>query len=396
MPPSTDAPGAIPRGIHAAVTGLRERHEITLVTVAGPDPWELEAADRIPDLGIEAYVVRRRVTGGSLGWRRRTRLAWGWTGRRWPWRTAWFHEPQVQRIIDRLARERAFDVVAVEDNSMASYRYPGDVPAVLTEHEVRRPRPIRWPRLWAKGALRQALAELDWHRWPRYEVGAWSRFDLLQVFTERDAAALAALAPPLRERIRVNPFGIDLPRATGAAAQVAGELLFVGNMTHAPNVDAALWLGREVLPLLRARRPEAHLTIAGAYPPPEVEALASEHVLVTGWMRDLDPVMERAQIVLAPVRIGGGMRRKVLEAMAFGKTVVTTPRGAEGLGLHGAPPLVVADGAEAIAEETARLLADAAARESLGEAARAFVAAHYGPGAYAQRLESVYEEAHRR
>jgi glycosyltransferase involved in cell wall biosynthesis len=302
----------------------------------------------------------------------------------------------VQRAIDRLARERAFDVVAVEDNAMAAYRYPRGVPAVLTEHEVRRPRPIRWPRPGARGALRQALAELDWHRWPRYEAGAWSRFDLLQAFTERDAEAMAAIAPGIRGRIRVNPFGIDLPPAAGAAAQVAGELLFVGNMTHAPNVDAALWLGREVLPLLRARRPEARLTIAGAYPPPEVAALGGDGVRVAGWTPDLTPLVERAQVVLAPVRIGGGMRRKVLEAMAFGKAVVTTPRGAEGFDRHGAPPLVVADGAAAIAGETARLLADPVARESLGEAARAFVAENFGPSAYAQRLEDVYEEAARR
>jgi glycosyltransferase involved in cell wall biosynthesis len=378
------------------VTGLRDRHELTLVTVAGPDPWELEAADRLPDLGIETHAVRRQVIGGSLGWRRRMRLAWGWTGRRWPWRTAWFYEPRLQRIIDRLADERAFDIVAVEDNSMGVYRYPRGVPAVLTEHEVRRRRPIRWPRLGAQGALREALAELDWRRWPRYEVGVWSRFDLLQAFTERDAEAMVSLAPAIRGRVRVNPFGIDLPPQASPSSQVAGELLFVGNMTHQPNVDAALWLGREVIPLLRARRPEVRLTIAGAYPPPEVESLGSDHVRVTGWTRDLTPLVERAQVVLAPVRIGGGMRRKVLEAMAYGKAVVTTPRGAQGFDIDGSRPLVVADGAPALVEATARLLADAAARESLGEAARTFVAEHYGPETYARRLEAVYEEARRR
>lgn len=113
-----------------------------------------------------------------------------------------------------------------------------------------------------------------------------------------------------------------------------------------------------------------------------------------GWVSDLRPLMERAQIVLAPVRVGGGMRMKVLEAMALGKAVVTTPRGAEGLEIDGQePPLVAAEDAAAIAEASLALLAEHDARRRLADAARAFVEAHLGSRSYARRLEAIYREA---
>lgn len=394
MPPSPEAPGAIPRLLHACLKGLSEGNEVTLVTVAGPDPWELSAADRLVADGHDVHVVRRTPSTLRAGWPRRGRLLWGWIGRRLPWRTVWFYEPEVQRVIDRLARERAFDVVAAEDDAMGVYRYPAGVPAVLTEHEVRRARPLRWPGRPRRGWIRDLLAEADWHRWPGYQRTTWLRFDLVQAFTTRDAEAVLQAAPSLEGRVRVSPFGIDVPPRPDPEAQVPGEILFVGNMTHHPNVDSAIWLAEEILPLMTARDRGVRLTIAGASPPPEVLALEREGVSVLGWVNDLAPVMARARVVIAPVRVGGGMRMKVLEAMALGKAVVTTPRGAEGLAVNGhEPPLRIAADAAGIADAALELLADDGARTRLADAARAFVEEHHCSGSYARRLEGVYREA---
>lgn len=394
MPPSEEAPGAIPRLLDACVKGLEENNEVTLVTVAGPDPWELLAADRLVAAGHDVHVVRRHAPTLRSGWPRRARLLWGWLGRRLPWRTVWFYEPEVQRIIDRLTRERAFDVVAVEDDAMGIYHYPAHLPTVLTEHEVRRARPFRLPGRPRRGWVRGLLAEIDWHRWPRYQHSTWRRFDLVQAFTQRDADAVLEGAPALAGRVRVSPFGIDVPPRPDPAREQPDEVLFVGNMTHHPNVDSALWLAQEILPLMSARRPGVRLTIAGAYPPPEVVALERGDVRVMGWVSDLRPLVERAQMVVAPVRVGGGMRMKVLEAMAHGKAVVTTPRGAEGLAVDGMePPLVAAEDTQAIADAAVRLLADDATRRGLADAARAFVEDHHGRTSYAKRLEAIYREA---
>ena len=201
------------------------------------------------------------------------------------------------------------------------------------------------------------------------------------------------LAPDLAERVRVNPFGIELPEPLDEALVESSNILFVGNFTHPPNVDAALWLGRDIMPLLRQRCQNIRLTLVGIYPPHAVRALACADIQVTGPVATIGPFFERAAVVVAPLRIGGGMRMKVLQAMALGKVVVTTARGADGLTIDGcAPPLVVADNPEDFAEAISALLNSDEQRRAIGQQARAFIAEHFSAAAYAQRIETIYSE----
>jgi glycosyltransferase involved in cell wall biosynthesis len=252
---------------------------------------------------------------------------------------------------------------------------------------------VNW-RGWQTTGWRQwAWDETDWQRWPAYQRAAWSRCDRLQVFTPRDAAAVKALAPHMAGRVRINPFGLALPPPADHAREVPGSLVFVGGFSHRPNVDAALWLAHDILPALRARCPGVQLTLVGSEPPPAVLALAGTDVKVTGRVAAVEPYLEQAAVVLAPLRIGGGMRMKVLQGMALGKAVVTTPLGAEGLTqVAGPPPLALAGSLTGLVEATAALLADAPARRALGQRARAFVAEHYSPAAYARRTDAIYHE----
>lgn len=393
VPPQADGAGAIPVLLNAELLGLRERHEVTLVTALGDEPGEEEAIARLE--GTDLHVVdRRRPPPGWTRRRRQLRLASRWARGRWPWRTVWFADPGFQRILDRLGAERRFDVVAVEDSAMSVFRYPGAAPVVFTHHEVLRPRPVDWspgaPPAWPAWAF----GELDWRRWRRFQPWAWRRFDRVQVFSGRDAAAVAELAPDVAPRLRVNPFGMELPPLADPAREVPGTALFVGNFAHPPNRDAALWLASEIMPAVRRRQPQACLRIVGTAPPPEVRALAGPGVEVVGDAPSLQPHLEQAAVVLAPVRTGGGMRMKVLQALGAGKAVVTTARGTEGYTELGEePPLVVADGAEAIAAAIAELLGDDARRRALAERARDFAARHHAPAAWAERLTAVYEDA---
>jgi glycosyltransferase involved in cell wall biosynthesis len=392
MPPRAEAPGATPLVLNAQVAGLRERHELTIVTTAH-EPGELEAARELQDSGLEVHTVDAHPPQGIDRWRRRRRLASTWSRGKYPWRTVWFADPQVQETIDRLTCARHFDIAAVEDNSMGVFRFPRSLPTVLTEHEVRRPRafdracgpPPAWPR-WA-------FRELDWRRWPSYERWVWGRFDRVQVFTERDSRSLLEIAPEMRGRVRVTPFGVELPERLDPAREEPDTVLFVGNFTHPPNVDAACWLAREILPRIRSRSDAAHLMLVGGAVPEQVRGLAAADVTVVGEVPTIAARLEAAAVVVAPVRTGGGMRMKVLHALAAGKAVVTTTRGREGLALDGVqPPLLVADDSDGFAAATAALLDDLRARRALGERARAFAAEHYSAEAYGRRLEAVYEE----
>jgi glycosyltransferase involved in cell wall biosynthesis len=395
MPPRAEAPGAIPLVLHAQLTGLQD-HDVTLVTLVGDEPGEGEAVSDLRRSGLEVHAVDGRRPTGFARWRRRWRLASSWARGATPWRTVWFAHPYIQRVIDRLTVSEQFDLAAVEDSSMARFQFPPDLPTVLTEHEVRRARPIHWdpgpPRNW----LRWAFNEEDWRRWPGYQRSVWRRFDRIQVFSEEDAIALGSLAPDLRDRIRVTPFGIDLPEKVDPALERAGLILFVGNFSHPPNVDAAIWLVREILPPLRSLSPGVRIRIVGGGETNRIGSLAGPDVEVVGEVPAIGPELTAASVVLAPVRTGGGMRMKVLAALAHGKAVVTTKRGAAGLALGEGPPLVLAEDPTSIAESTARLLNDDRERHALGARARAYVTEHYSAEAYGRRLETVYREVARR
>lgn len=392
MPPRAEAPGAIPIVLHAELAALRKRHDVTLVTVAGDEPGEIEAVAELAESGIDVELVDRRPASAAMRRRRRLQLASTWARGRYPWRTAWFADPRVQQTIDRLTASRSFDLAVVEDNSMGVFRLPAKLPSVLTEHEVRRARAVDWragaPTNWPRWAFREA----DWRRWPEYQRSVWARFDRIQVFTERDAAAIGELAPALRERVRVTPFGIDVPAAVDPAREQPGLVLFVGNFTHPPNVDAASWLVADVMPRLRSLVPESRLLLVGGAAD-RIGHLAAADISVVADVDAVAPYLEQASVVVAPVRTGGGMRMKVLYALAAGKAVVTTPRGAEGLVPVGSEaPFVIAGDADGIATAVARLLDDDRLRRQLGARARSFVLEHYDTTAYARRLETVFDE----
>jgi glycosyltransferase involved in cell wall biosynthesis len=394
MLPRRDGPGAIPVLLHAELEALKQHHHVTLVTAIGDEPGEEEAAAALRAAGVEVCLAdRRRPPPGLRRWQGRWRLASTWALRGWPWRTVWFAAPAVQRVLDELVATESFDLIAVEDSSMAMYRLPRGIPAVFTEHEVRRPRATAWRPGREQGVARWLFEELDWRRWRRFQPAAWRRYQRVQVFTARDADAIRKLAPEVADRVRVNPFGLIMPPVSDQGREVPGMILFVGNFTHAPNRDAAIWLAREILPLVKLRRNDARLRIVGTAPTAEIHRLASADVKVIADAPSVQPYLEAAAVFAAPLRIGGGMRMKVLQALASGKAVVTTTRGTDGFAEEHRPlPLLVADDAQSMANAIADLLEDDARRARLGRSAREFAEAHHSPSVWRTRLEQMYHE----
>ena len=394
MPPSPRGLSATPVLLHAQLRALRARHDVTLVTVAGPHPQDIEAAQALRESGLDLHAVpRMEATRADRAARWIDHTA-RWALGRLPMRTIWFHRPEVQDTIDRLAAERTFDVVHVEDNAMGVYRLPRGVPSLFAEHEVRTPRDVRWAE-WLRdpdGPYRGLLDEIDWHRWDRYQRTVWRRFDLVQALTERDARTMRRLAPELASRVRVNPFAVEIPTPTDPALEEDDTIVFTGGFLHAPNVDAARWLVGEIMPRLRTRHPGVRLRVAGSDPRGALRGLGSADVEIVGWVPTLATELARAAVVVAPLRVGGGQRMKVFEALAAGKAVVTTPRGAEGLLVaDGEPaPLSLAESADAFAAATAALLQDRAQRRALGARARELMIARHGPDAYGERIDDVY------
>jgi len=228
----------------------------------------------------------------------------------------------------------------------------------------------------------------------RYESFMFAPYGPVVVLAEADALALRRLNPSLD--VRIIPNGIDLDYfQPSAGPRQPAELLFLGNYEYAPNLDAAFFLMDEVLPRVRAAYPQATLSLVGHAPPPELLARQGEAVRVLGRVDDVRPYYAQAAAFVAPLRLGAGMKNKILEALAMRTPVVTTPIGADGIAMqHGQQALIAP--AESIAAQVVALLDDPPLGQRLGQAGRALIEARYSWGAVAEAYLSLYESASKR
>ena len=207
------------------------------------------------------------------------------------------------------------------------------------------------------------------------EQAVYAEADALVAVSEQDAAVLSELAPDVPTAVVSN---IHDPEPVGPGFDEREGLLFVGSFWHAPNVDAVLWLAREVLPLVRERLPGLRTRIVGAGAPAQIRALASDEIEIAGQVPDLRPDLKSARVSLAPLRYGAGVKGKVGEAMAFGLPVVTTTVGAEGMGIEPARHALVADDPRAFADAIVEAHERRELWESLRDAGRELIAVRQG------------------
>jgi glycosyltransferase involved in cell wall biosynthesis len=203
------------------------------------------------------------------------------------------------------------------------------------------------------------------------ELDAYSRGDMVLVVTWEDGEALARELPG--KPLAVVPNIHSIPPAVESVEKVPDSIVFVGGFKHDPNVDAAHFMCREVMPRIRDQVPSARLLIAGSDPPPSVRALAGEHVEVLGYVPDLAPLLRAASVSVAPLRYGAGQKGKVGEAMSFALPVVTTSIGAEGFQLQNGTHAIVADDPADFAAAVVRLLRSPDLRRRIGASARDLV-----------------------
>ncbi|MEA3032229.1 MAG: hypothetical protein QOH86_245 [Sphingomonadales bacterium] len=203
-----------------------------------------------------------------------------------------------------------------------------------------------------------------------FERDVAARAEISLFVSEAEAKLFRARAGLPNADIRALPNGVDVdfyrPGSVAPASAPHPLIVFAGQMDYAPNVDAAGWFAREVLP----RVPGASFAIVGRNPAASLRALASDRILVTGEVPDVRPWLAAADVVAAPLRVARGIQNKVLEAMAAGRPVVASPAAFEGIEAEPNRELVVADGAEAQALAIRDLLADPARASAIGASAR--------------------------
>lgn len=393
FPPRLDGRHGGSRVTAGFVTALAERHRVALFHLGrGP----LDVADDAVQAACEPLVrceLPERPGGGlgEVGYQVRT-VGPLLVGRpRWA-TLAWSRACAARLAL--LAREFRPDVIQCEFAVMTGYLpaladVPG--PRVLVAHEPAASRAAENVTARLGGRRRARLAaRLEARAWRRFERQALERVDAAVAFTETDRAALAALGATTP--LHVIPFGIDVPPEPldPAGADERETLVFVANFVHGPNVEAARRLVLELLPRVRRERPGVVVELVGRAPPPAVRQLAGDGVTVTGEVPSVTPYLDRASVVVAPLAIGGGIRVKTIEALAYGKAVVATPLAAAGLPVTDGEHLRLAETDDELARATLALLADPEGRAALGRRARAWALEHAGWDATAAAYERLY------
>jgi glycosyltransferase involved in cell wall biosynthesis len=299
----------------------------------------------------------------------------------------------LQAAFDDLVAREAFDIIQFEYAQMASTltTTSAHIPHVLDEHNVEYD-VLRRTAMAEGGLVRKTYNAANWRKLRAEERSVWRRFDGTTLTSERDRDLLLEDAP--LARARVVPNGVDVAEfAPDAQPAVEPDtVLFFGAINYYPNTDGILFFLRHVLPKLKMRRPGVRVRIVGQKPPPEIASWSDPAVEVIGYVDDVRPHIARAAVIVVPLRIGGGTRLKVLEAMAMGKAIVSTPLGAEGIDVVSGRDVLLGDDADALVEHLGSVLDSNDLARRLGSAARELAAARYSWRASAAILSDFHAE----
>ena len=246
----------------------------------------------------------------------------------------------------------------------------------------------------------QPFAQIEARKVLEFEAKTIRDFEHTLAVSEQDRSALLSALANERERqaastrITVTPIAVDttalqpLQRSPNSR-----RIVTLGTLHYPPNADGIRWFLRDVFPLVLSREPEAHLTIIGKNPPDDFVTLAGQdplHIQVTGYVEDLNPYFEQSAIMVVPVRAGGGMRVRILEAFARGMPLVTTTVGLEGIEAQDGREVIVRDESETFAQAVVDLLENPSAQAQLALAGRELVEAKYDWQVALKAMDQVF------
>jgi glycosyltransferase involved in cell wall biosynthesis len=365
---------------------LAGEHQVTCACVLEQPP-DRRALAVLEQNGISAYgfVLPHRFQPGALARHLAARL---------PLATYAFYSAAAFEQIRALTTRRAFDIAQIEHSFLTPYRHAlapnfrGKT--ILDLHNIgalqyRRMlnlklSPRERAQFWFKARLMR-----DW------EIHAAAQFDRVLTVSKSEADWLTAQLPTLRPIVVEN--GVDITQCAFTNPNASHTLLFVGTLGYLPNADAGRWFCDEIFPRITNALPDAEFEMVGRAPRRTVQALSRrKNVRVTANVEDLQPHYENAGVVVVPLRAGGGTRLKILEAMAYGRAVVSTRVGAEGLDVRDGENIFLADTPREFAERVIFLLRNLAARERVARNARRWVETRYTWARAGAQLRQTYRE----
>lgn len=367
---------------------LAQRHRVTLVSfVRGDQREDIQVLERLCAGGVYIVPMERSKVGDAIHMLRSLL-----TGQ--PFLMIRDDRAAMRHLVGRLTAEQRFDVVHADQLNMAQYaaRVSGAA-KVLDAHNALW---LLYRRLWetVHPGPQKWLLGRDWRLLKAYEGRICREFDAVLAVSQEDRAALEEAAGRAVD-ITVIPIAIDTEEvALVERVPEPRHVLHIGTMYWPPNIDGVRWFVRDVWPLIRKRRPDAQFDIVGARPPREIVALGGDEtgINVTGYVPDPTPYLRRAALMVVPLRAGGGMRVKILNALAQGIPVVSTTLGCEGIAVTPGWDALLGDTPETFAAQVLRVLNDPDLGRRLAVNGRRLVEREYDYRPVCHALDPVYAQ----
>lgn len=354
--------------------------QIYLVALSEGQPHP-EALSQLKPYCTEVHFISLSKTRIFLGMLKALFLGW-------PLQTGYFYHPGAFRKIQSIISLHHPDFAYFQLARTGPYARDLSIPAVIDFQDT-----------FSAGMRRRRDRASVWFKpFFHFEYDRLRRFEasLLDSCTEATLISLPdrELFPhPQRERIHIIPNGVDFDFFIPDTSIAKQEwVLFIGNMNYPPNVDAARFLAKEIMPRVWNHRPSAHLILAGATPHPSVKALAGEKIRVTGWVNDMRDYYNRAAVFVAPMRMDTGLQNKLLEAMAMHLPCVTSPLANQSLGARPGHEILTGTSAAEFASHIIHLLDDPDFAHSLACNGHSFVKNHYSWETATRRLAEIIKQ----
>jgi polysaccharide biosynthesis protein PslH len=374
FPARLDADHGGGRAVAGLLSRLADRHSLAVVYLRGQGEPELDE-----NLRLRCDFVEE-VLRPAVSWAGRSPILASLTMGKPVWALEWWVE-DFSRAARRAAASWQPDIIQVEFSILGQYLASLEdcpAPRILVDHDPGAGGAA--DRQKYAGGLSKIKLGFDVWAWKRYERAIARRAQALVVFTSHDRDSWGARCgdTPMVE----IPLGMDLPaeplNPLGASPE---SILFYGSYSHPPNVDAARRLVKVIFPALHVRHPQLTLFLVGGEFPNDLrpsadQAVVGQRIKVTGRVKEVTPYLDSAAVIAAPLRLGGGMRVKVMEALGLGKAVVASPRAAAGLAVENGREILLAESDEDFVAAIDHLLASPEERKRLASQARQWAVAN--------------------